>query len=66
MKNGKITGIRKGDWIYLPMTGKSNDPMRPELFNVKLDIEQNRNLHEQNPQKVKELKKLMEKYAGVH
>lgn len=64
VKYGKIHGIRKGDWVYLPHTGKNKpaDTDGSELFNVREDVSEAKNLHIQYPEKVKELKTLMQKY----
>lgn len=64
IKNGLVRGIRKGDWVYLPKTGKSNfkEGDAPELFNLKQDIKQSKNLYPMYPNKVLELNALMEKY----
>ncbi len=56
VKNGKMVGIRKGDWKYLDQTGKN-----PQLYNLKDDISEKKNLINDNPTKVAELKNLMTK-----
>ncbi|MFI3259614.1 MAG: sulfatase-like hydrolase/transferase [Rikenellaceae bacterium] len=64
--NGKILGIRKGDWAYLPYTGsKKNNRNTPELFNLKEDISQSNNIHDQFPEKVAELDALMQSYIDA-
>lgn len=64
VKGGKVRGIRKGDWVYLPKTGNSKfkEDDVPELFNVKQDIGETNNLFFKYPDKVKELRVLMSKY----
>lgn len=66
VKNGKVHGVRKGDWVYLPQTGKRNPRQEdsPELFNLKQDISEQKNLHEEYPEKVKELQILMQRYQS--
>lgn len=58
-----IWGIRVDDWKYLPYGGRKwgskND--RPELYNLKEDISEKTNLIETHPEKVAELKTVMEK-----
>lgn len=67
VKYGKVSGVRKGDWVYLPETGKKKmlEGDVPELFNVKQDIGQSKNLHEDYPNKVAELKTIMNKYVNA-
>lgn len=60
--NGTIKGIRSGDWIYLPTSGKRAPKAgdAPELFNIKDDVSQQRNLHDSNPEKVAQMKRLLD------
>ena len=64
VKGGKVHGIRKGNWIYLPKTGNSKfkEGDIPELFNIKQDIGEATNLVYKYPNKVKELEEIMQKY----
>ena len=64
IKNGKVCGVRKGDWIYLPESGiyrkKGNAEVEPELFNIREDIAQGKNLEEVYPEKLEEMKVIFE------
>lgn len=67
VKNGKVCGIRKGDWIYLPESGSSRRKgkhqtaeVEPELFNIREDIAQEQNLETRYPEKLQEMKRLFE------
>lgn len=63
VKDGKIMGIRKNEWVYLPQTGKRFIPkenFEQELFNIKYDIGQKSNIINQNPEKLLEMKKLLD------
>ena len=63
VKDGKIMGIRKNEWVYLPQTGKRFTPkgnFEQELFNIKSDIGQKSNIISQNPEKLMEMKKLLD------
>lgn len=64
VKAGKVHGIRKGDWVYLPQTGNSKrkEGDGPELFHLRRDIAEGENLYSRYPEKVKELEELMRKY----
>ncbi len=66
VNNGKVIGIRKGDWIYLPFTGKGGNAEAPELFNIKENLAENKNLHASNPAKVAELKKLFDAHVAAN
>lgn len=65
VNKGKVHGIRKGDWVYLPRTGngKFREGDVPELFNLKQDVGEAENLSRKYPDKVKELHTLMQKYV---
>lgn len=67
IKGGEVHGIRKGDWVYLPKTGNSKfkEGDVPELFNLKRDIGETNNLHLEYPEKVKELKEVMQLYQSL-
>jgi arylsulfatase A len=56
-KKKEIWGVRKGDWKYLPHGGArfstENDP--PELYNLKNDISESRNIYSLHPEVAKEL-----------
>lgn len=63
VKDGKIMGIRKNEWVYLPQTGKRFIPkenFEQELFYIKSDIGQKSNIISQNPEKLMEMKKLLD------
>lgn len=56
-KGKEIYGIRKGYWKYLPYGGDrfADTTSQPQLFNLKDDIFENENLHDSNPEIVKQL-----------
>ncbi len=62
VKGGKVHGVRKGDWVYLPHSGANgkNADFAPELFNLRDDISESENLIELYPEKLAELKELYE------
>jgi len=64
VKYGKVSGVRKGDWVYLPETGKKKfeEGDLPELFNLKEDISQQNNLHLKYKKIVKKMKKILAGY----
>lgn len=64
VKNGKVHGVRKGDWVYLPMMGNRNTPKEvdPQLFNISGDISQLKNLYSSSPEQVAIMQALMAKY----
>ncbi len=64
---GEFWGIRSGDWKYLPYSGKkwANKNDEAELFNLKNDISEKINLISSDTTKVKELKKMLEKYRAT-
>ena len=64
VKNGNVHGVRKGDWIYLPYTGKRNPSKNEnqELFNINRDIGQMDNVYDKYSEKIKELQNIMRKY----
>ncbi|MDC0584205.1 sulfatase [Bacteroidales bacterium] len=63
-KGKEVCGIRVGDWKYMATSGKkwAKKEDGPELFNLKDDVGEENNLHESNPEKVEELKKLLEEH----
>ncbi|MFR9591847.1 MAG: sulfatase [Rikenellaceae bacterium] len=63
VNNGRVIGVRKGDWIYLPFSGKGGKADEPELFNIKEDISEGNNLIASNPEKLAELKSLFEAHV---
>ncbi len=60
IKFGKMTGVREGDWVYLPNSGATYpaEGAAPELFNLKDDISQSNNLYESEPKRAKRMQKL--------
>jgi arylsulfatase A len=63
-KGTEIYGIRKGDWKYLPHGGSRNadEKATPELFNLKEDIAETKNVYDKYPNIVKELTNEMDKH----
>jgi arylsulfatase A-like enzyme len=66
--NGKF-GIRQGDWIYIDTQGsggwsKSTDKSPVQLYNLKEDLAQQKNVYREHPEKVKGMKALLEKYKN--
>ena len=66
VKYGRIAGVRKGDWIYLPDTGKKKKEEKdsPELFNIKEDISQKDNVYTKYSDKIVELDNIMKYYIN--
>lgn len=64
VKGGELHGIRKGDWVYLPKTGNSKfkEGDVPELFNLKWDVGEQKNLYLEYPGKVEELRAILQRY----
>ena len=64
VRYGKVHGVRKGDWVYLPKTGLNNakDDAAPELFNLNQDLEESQNIHNDNAKVVKRMKRLLQTY----
>ncbi len=62
-QKGKIMGVRKGYWKYMPNSGKRNADRGdlPELFNLKTDISERYNVYETYPDIVNELAMLITK-----
>lgn len=63
---GGMFGFRQGDWIYVDGKGsggwtKGNDGERVQLYNLKEDLAQTKNVHKTFPEKVKSMKALLEK-----
>jgi arylsulfatase A len=54
-------GLRQGDWIYLSDLDTHGKTGKPGLFNLKKDIGQQENLIDKYPEKVKEMKRLLQK-----
>lgn len=60
--NGKIEGLRKNDWVYLPSTGKhKKSTNEQELFNVKHDVSESNNVYKFNDRVVIEMQTLLNK-----
>jgi len=67
VKYGKVSGVRKGDWVYLPETGKKKMEAGdlPELYNLKEDVCQKNNLHSNSKKIVSKMKKILAKYENT-
>ncbi|MGM8361864.1 sulfatase family protein [Flavobacterium sp. ARAG 55.4] len=65
-KGAEIYGIRKGDWKYLPHGGSRNADKKttPELFNLKEDISETKNVHDKYPNIIRELAAKMEEFRS--
>ncbi len=66
IRRGVVRGVRKGDWVYLPYAGAQNfnkAKSQPELFNIKKDVGEKKNVIGANPEKLAELKALYESYV---
>ncbi len=63
IRMGKLNGVRKGDWVYLPNSGAPypNKDSKPELFNLRDDISQSHNLYDSEPRQVKRMQRLYDK-----
>lgn len=60
--NGKIEGLRKNDWVYLPNTGKHKKSANAqELFNIKHDVSESNNVFKVNGKVVIKMKSLLDK-----
>ncbi len=66
VNNGRIIGVRKGDWIYLPFSGKGGNNEEPELFNIKENLAEDNNLIASNPEKLAELKILFDAHCSAN
>ncbi len=64
VNNGRVIGVRKGEWIYLPYTGTGSKKDHPELFNIKEDISEKSNVIASNPEKLAEMKVLFDKHVA--
>jgi arylsulfatase A-like enzyme len=76
LATGKYVAVRKGDWKLIPFLGSGGfskpkfiKPAKGEkvvgqLYNLKDDPSETKNLYAQNPEKVKELEALMAKYQA--
>ncbi len=63
VKEGKIVGIRKNEWVFLPQTGKRfipKDFFEQELFNIMSDTGQKLNMIKRNREKALEMRKLLD------
>lgn len=62
-KNGKLEAVRKGDWkLHIAKHNYEKKEKFPiSLYNLKEDISESKNLAQQKPEIVEELKKLIEK-----
>jgi arylsulfatase A-like enzyme len=62
-----VPAVRKGSWVYIPIPdsggwGKGGDQSQPiQLYNLTEDLGEKKNLAKSNPDKVSELKGLLEK-----
>lgn len=67
VKYGKVSGVRKGNWVYLPETGKKKfeEGDAPELYNLKEDIGQQKNIHNDSKKIVSKMKKVLAKYENT-
>jgi arylsulfatase A-like enzyme len=67
--NLNALAIRSGDWKLIPSNAKVNaknpKAVGPQLFNLKEDLEETKNLAGTNPEKVKELTTLLEQQRGT-
>lgn len=59
-KRNTLMGIRSGDWKYLPHGGLKPNQGEPELYNLKDDLAESKNIYDQYPEKVEEMKRLWE------
>ena len=63
LKNGKLIGIRSGDWKYMPKGAtrhaKPDDP--EELFNLSLDVHERDNLVKKDMKRLTEMRALFER-----
>lgn len=68
VRNGKLSGIRRGDWIYLENSGAAYPAAdaTPELFNIKEDISQTINLYDKHPEMVIELTSYLTELKAAH
>ena len=58
-----ICGIRMGDWKYLPFGGQPYDDNEPELFNLKEDLSETKNLIQQYPEIAERLKGRIDQFT---
>lgn len=60
-RNSKIMGVRKGNWKYLPFSGKrfADSTKIPELFNLKNDISEKNNVYSLHPEIIQELTQIL-------
>lgn len=72
-RRNKINGVRKGRWKYLRadhlVASYANDDSidkTEQLYDLDSDIGEKKNLAKKHPEKVKELKKMLEEYIKSH
>jgi arylsulfatase A-like enzyme len=58
---GNVLALRAGDWKLIPESAKKKMQVGPELFNLKVDTSETKNVAKENPEKVKELAALLDK-----
>lgn len=65
--SGELRGVRKGDWVYLNRGGanKPKADAQPELYNLKADVSQKKNLYSSEPKKAKEMEALFNSKMDV-
>ncbi len=63
IKYGEMIGVRHDDWVYLPYSGATYPAkdVKPELFNLKEDISQSKNLYDSEPKVAKRMQRLFDK-----
>jgi arylsulfatase A len=70
-------GLRQGDWMYLHGPGDGDDGRKNhalpaetisdgQLFNLRDDLAQTRNLAEQNPERCEQMRQTLEKIVGAN
>lgn len=60
----KTAALRRGDWKLIETRGKDGKPSKVELYNLKDDIGESKDLAEAMPEKVKELKNWLKMYTS--
>lgn len=65
VKYGRVAGVRKGEWVYLPETGNKSikEGDLPELFNLNHDLRQRKNVFNEYPRVIEELQLIMDKHV---
>jgi len=66
VNRGEVVGVRIGDWVYLPFSGKVRKKAKPELFNIKEDLAQEHNLYDAKPDIVLIMKQIYERYKKMY